>query len=833
MDKRDTKTRHGFVWDIEMDELQPRNEDKGKLSQSSAVIEKQISELIHSLEVKTNEIAQLKLELKKFKDEEAAVYDSKFLPNDVKFGMMINPEAFSDDEKQMLLEAGNNSSNPDFSDAGVRNPSENCNSTAEDLAEALECILPSTCDWDKQSNSSISEMSVACLQDRILQMEETHYSTNEELQATLQELTDLQDQLTELQVENEHLAEGKTVLLESLCSQTEKLEDCRVENDNLRQLLFNNTQLTSCNREAKLLELLKTSRDEKETLNSHLVELRSALENVKDEAHAYSEEVAQLQEQLTVMQLNIESANTAKRILAKQSTQSREQLDNLQIEVSRTKTQLENERIKVSELHQAREIVDKSELDELLDNARKEKDDLESHAAVLSEQLAFSQFETTRLKDAMINIEEELKVTKDIAKRDVSEMEFQIDQLNAEKDKLSVEVGVFRESVHELERKCQRHLEDKRELRASICELKQIVEKSTEDVRNVEKRFEEAVSAHQLEIQEWRQFQDDLLMTVRVANDFKAEAQEELEALVLENKNLRDKIASLKAEMERNKQDSPRRNVQATTTLENLITSNAEQELSLPTSNNRRESRPLSVSVKSVIESIENATKQAKANNSGNKQNTCEKNGSNNTNPIETTESFKVTTEITKEAQYVGNDTTKYYTKLPSKQMPESMRISNIPNTQDTTDGIKHSSPISILTNKLDPMRRGSYSDILDRKDPLVSLVKGGGSKRNALLKWCQSKTIGYKGIDITNFSSSWNDGLAFCALLHTYLPDRISYDELDAKNKRRNFTVAFRAAESVGIPCNLNINEMITTERPDWQAIMTYVTAIYKHFET
>lgn len=47
-----------------------------------------------------------------------------------------------------------------------------------------------TPEWDKRSSSS--EVSVACLQDRILQMEETHYSTNEELQATIQELSDLQ-----------------------------------------------------------------------------------------------------------------------------------------------------------------------------------------------------------------------------------------------------------------------------------------------------------------------------------------------------------------------------------------------------------------------------------------------------------------------------------------------------------------------------------------------------------------------------------------------------------------------------------------------------------------
>lgn len=28
-------------------------------------------------------------------------------------------------------------------------------------------------------------------------------------------------------------------------------------------------------------------------------------------------------------------------------------------------------------------------------------------------------------------------------------------------------------------------------------------------------------------------------------------------------------------------------------------------------------------------------------------------------------------------------------------------------------------------------------------------------------------------------------------------------------------------------------INEMVHTERPDWQSVMTYVTAIYKYFET
>lgn len=50
---------------------------------------------------------------------------------------------------------------------------------------------------------------------------------------------------------------------------------------------------------------------------------------------------------------------------------------------------------------------------------------------------------------------------------------------------------------------------------------------------------------------------------------------------------------------------------------------------------------------------------------------------------------------------------------------------------------------------------------------------------------------------------------------------------------QRRNFTLAFQAAESVGIKSTLDINEMVRTERPDWQNVMLYVTAIYKYFET
>jgi len=49
-------------------------------------------------------------------------------------------------------------------------------------------------------------------------------------------------------------------------------------------------------------------------------------------------------------------------------------------------------------------------------------------------------------------------------------------------------------------------------------------------------------------------------------------------------------------------------------------------------------------------------------------------------------------------------------------------------------------------------------------------------------------------------FYFSRNDGLALCALMHSYLPETIPYDELTPLDKRQNFSLAFAAAEKVGI---------------------------------
>jgi hypothetical protein len=42
---------------------------------------------------------------------------------------------------------------------------------------------------------------------------------------------------------------------------------------------------------------------------------------------------------------------------------------------------------------------------------------------------------------------------------------------------------------------------------------------------------------------------------------------------------------------------------------------------------------------------------------------------------------------------------------------------------------------------------------------------------------------------------------LAFCALLHHFVPDKIPYHTLSSQTRRKNFEVAFGVAESLDIP--------------------------------
>uniref|UniRef100_A0A672J202 Spectrin beta chain n=1 Tax=Salarias fasciatus TaxID=181472 RepID=A0A672J202_SALFA len=69
-------------------------------------------------------------------------------------------------------------------------------------------------------------------------------------------------------------------------------------------------------------------------------------------------------------------------------------------------------------------------------------------------------------------------------------------------------------------------------------------------------------------------------------------------------------------------------------------------------------------------------------------------------------------------------------------------------------------------------------------------------SAKDALLLWCQMKTAGYPNVNITNFTTSWKDGMAFNALIHKHRPDLLDYNSLKRSNPTHNLHNAFNVAE-------------------------------------
>ncbi|XP_060789419.1 EH domain-binding protein 1 isoform X5 [Neoarius graeffei] len=74
------------------------------------------------------------------------------------------------------------------------------------------------------------------------------------------------------------------------------------------------------------------------------------------------------------------------------------------------------------------------------------------------------------------------------------------------------------------------------------------------------------------------------------------------------------------------------------------------------------------------------------------------------------------------------------------------------------------------------------------KASPVPSPVLGGRPNASqSLLVWCREVTKNYRGVKITNFTTSWRNGLAFCALLHHFRPDLIDYKSLNPQDIKEN----------------------------------------------
>nr|XP_054590143.1 uncharacterized protein ehbp1l1a isoform X9 [Nothobranchius furzeri] len=158
-------------------------------------------------------------------------------------------------------------------------------------------------------------------------------------------------------------------------------------------------------------------------------------------------------------------------------------------------------------------------------------------------------------------------------------------------------------------------------------------------------------------------------------------------------------------------------------------------------------------------------------------------------------------------------------------------------------------------SGRLDPVRRGkkqlSDSALCETKsqvgvhqdikpttpqkgpDPALSSLNSPTlvSSSQSLLEWCQEVTLGHKGLKITNFSTSWRNGLAFCAILHYFHPEKVNFEMLDPYDIKNNNKKAFDGFAELGISRLIDPSDMVMLTVPDRLIVMTYLNQIRTHF--
>ncbi|NXX55449.1 CYTSA protein, partial [Scopus umbretta] len=384
----------------------------------------------------------------------------------------------------------------------------------------------------KGSSGNASEVSVACLTERIHQMEENQHSTAEELQATLQELADLQQITQELNSENERLGEEKVILMESLCQQSDKLEHFSRQIEYFRSLLDEHhisyvidEDMKSgryMELEQRYMDLAENARFEREQLLGVQQHLSNTLKMAEQDNKEAQEMIGALKERNHHMERIIE-----------------------------LKAQLEHEKQKVAELYSIHNSGDKSDIQDLLESVRLDKEKAETLASSLQEELAHTRNDANRLQDAIAKVvEDEYRVFQEEAKKQIEDLNVTLEKLRTELDEKETERSDMKETIFELEDEVEQHRAVKLHDNLIISDLENTVKKLQDQKHDMEREIKNLNRRLREESAEWRQFQADLQTAVVIANDIKSEAQEEIGDLKRRLHEAQEKNEKLTKELE-------------------------------------------------------------------------------------------------------------------------------------------------------------------------------------------------------------------------------------------------------------------------------------------
>ncbi|XP_053131008.1 cytospin-B-like isoform X2 [Hemicordylus capensis] len=717
-------------------------------------------------------------------------------------------------------------------------------------ADSSNPFKSSRCSISGSLPNNVSNLSMASLTEKIQRMEENHHSTAEELQATLQELSDQQQVVQELTAENEKLAEEKAMLETSFCQHQERTEKLGQENEKLVALLQDWPKSDESKwRDAKVheleqkcTELQEKAQFEREKMLNIQQQLTSSLRSLEREHQDTQAAAKALREETERLGALLQVERQSNATLARTLEDCKVSVEGLKIESGSLRSQLDSAKQEAAAIDAAGCDADRSGVQDLLKVARAEKDQLELACTELRQELLKAHSEVKTAQGQLAKVEKErgeLKETCERQAEQLSQASLKLQEKTAENE---AEIKNLKETIFELEDQVEQHRALKLHDNQIISDLERNLLKLEDQKLDLERQLKTLNKQIKEDTEEWRRFQADLQTAVVVANDIKCEAQQELRTARRRLQEEEEKSARLQKELEEAHGVS-RPTAEAGDSAE---ADPSKHWQGVPVISCASPTPPESLAtVRSLIKSFDTGCPGDPAG-----QNVPVHKVSRNplsSIPTRTAPAAAVSPiqrhSIFSNSKPAGKTFSKHgnLPQLPLadllKGRAEDLKPDHFLRKSPSLESLSKPPSMTFVGRMLTstPSSLNSPSKLsVERKDPLAALAREyGGSKRNALLKWCQKKTEGYPNIDITNFSSSWSDGLAFCALLHTYLPAHIPYQELSGQDKKRNLLLAIQAVESIGIKPSLELSEIMYTDRPDWQSIMHYVAQIYKYFET
>uniref|UniRef100_A0A0K8VTK9 EH domain-binding protein 1 n=1 Tax=Bactrocera latifrons TaxID=174628 RepID=A0A0K8VTK9_BACLA len=167
--------------------------------------------------------------------------------------------------------------------------------------------------------------------------------------------------------------------------------------------------------------------------------------------------------------------------------------------------------------------------------------------------------------------------------------------------------------------------------------------------------------------------------------------------------------------------------------------------------------------------------------------------------------------------------------ELPPLNLKKSYEHDNNSNSSISNSMTTNSSNTN--NNHLSSINSNNSLQLNGSAKPVEKIVLKENTPGQDLLEWCKDVTKDYPNVKVTNLTTSWRNGMAFCAIIHHFEPDLIDMSKLSAHDVVGNCRTAFDAAESLGIPRVIEPRDMSLLAVPDKLAVMTYLHQLRAHF--